>query len=196
MPACHDIEAGNGKHSSRAAALRWVVLLAAFLLALAVPGAALMQALSTEYLTQAAGLVIRGRVTGLESRWSDDRRSILTRVRVSVHEVYKGTAPAKDLTVEIPGGEVGGIGMRVSDTPGLRLGEEVILFLGATGRKRTAGVFAIVGKAQGKYSVAPDGTASRCGFTVAGDRSLADDKLPVTELIAKIRRAARRWHGR
>lgn len=176
----------------RARAFWRPAFLVAALLALAVPCGALMEALSTERLTQAAALVVKGKVAALQSSWSDDKRRILTRVRLRVEEIFKGAAPAGDLAVEFPGGEVGGIGMRVSDMPAFHLGEEVILFLRPSGRPRAAGAFTIVGKAQGKYSIAPDGTATKGGFDVTGDRAVVGDRLPVTELIGRIRKAAGR----
>ncbi|TET48271.1 hypothetical protein E3J59_00855 [Candidatus Aerophobetes bacterium] len=55
----------------------------------------------------------------------------------------------KEITVKVPGGEVGGIGLKVSDTPEFRKGEEVFLFL----RIEKLPIFKVAGLFQGKYTI-------------------------------------------
>jgi hypothetical protein len=89
--------------------------------------------------------------------------------------------------------------------PEFRPGETVLLFLQPANLEEDgtisaadalAGefggpVFRVTGLAQGKYAVAPDGTASRAGFTVAGRKDGMDNTLPLAELVAKIRSLAK-----
>ena len=80
------------------------------------------------------------------------------------------------------------------------MGEKVVLFLKsakALGRVNTnelqketeiirPNVYRIVTKAQGKYTITSTGMAIKNGFTVIGETSIIDYKLPLGELKKKI----------
>ncbi|KKK86190.1 hypothetical protein LCGC14_2765700, partial [marine sediment metagenome] len=55
----------------------------------------------------------------------------------------------QEIIVKVRGGEVGDIGLKVSDTPQFREGEEVFLFL----RMEKLPLFSVVGLFQGKYTI-------------------------------------------
>jgi len=148
---------------------------------------ALMVGLSTEELTRASQTVIMGEVEDVESQWSEDGSTIVTRATVVVSEAIKGKARDSRVTVEYKGGEVGEVGMRVSDTPSLKKGENVILFLKPDKETRTGLIRSIVGRAQGKYSIGNDGVARKTGFTVMERKDAIDNDIPVNELVDKIR---------
>ena len=146
----------------------------------------LMVGLSTEELTRNADIVVVGEVRDLYSYWSEDGKRILTRAKVTVNEYAKGKYHA-EVDVEYEGGEVGGIGYRVSDVAPLTTGESVLLFLKVKQIERNFNVFSIVGNAQGKYGV-KDGIASKTGFTVVkGTENVIDNNIPVEYLLNKIR---------
>jgi hypothetical protein len=65
---------------------------------------------------------------------------ILSQVEVEVLEVLKGS-PADVVTVEVEGGTVGDLTLRVSDMPELKAGERAVFFLEgeATGRSKPHG---------------------------------------------------------
>lgn len=154
---------------------------------------ALMIALSTEELTRGSETVVMGEVEEVESQWSEDKEIIFTRATVLVNSVIRGICLRKRITVEYIGGKVGDMGLGVSDSPRLKEGEEVILFL-ASGRskkgKKHGFVYNIFGAAQGKYTIGHDGFARKGGFSILkskdAERSI-NNNIPVDELIDKIK---------
>ncbi|MBI5641200.1 MAG: hypothetical protein HZA17_12330 [Nitrospirae bacterium] len=158
---------------------------------------AIMIGLSTEYLTNNSDLVIAGNVEHTESYWSADGKTILTKAVVTVTELIRARQSAAyvlpaSVVVEYRGGEVGDLGMRVSDEPSFSQGESVILFLKSAEPQRkisslTGSKFTVVGRAQGKYIVSQDGIASKSGFSVAAGEEVIEDNIKVGSLIEKIR---------
>ncbi len=107
---------------------------------------------SIEELTYEANVILAGEVKSMESRWNTERTLIYTYVTISVREYTKalpGMREVKEITVKVPGGEVGDIGLKVSDTPEFREGEEVFLFL----RVEELPIFRVAGLFQGKYTI-------------------------------------------
>jgi hypothetical protein len=101
-------------------------------------------------LTRASDAVVRATVLRTASRWSADRRRILTDVDLQVSESLKGgEAAASVVRVVQPGGEVGDVGQRVEGLASFRAGEEVVVFL----EKRAKGRFVVSGMALGKFRV-------------------------------------------
>jgi hypothetical protein len=124
-------------------------------------------------LTAQASDVVRGRVLSSVAGWTGDHRRIVTRVEVEVLETWKGSAAGR-LTVLQPGGEIDGIGQRVSGVAELGPGEEVVLFL-----ERTGSSHRVVGLAQGVYRVS----------TAEGARQAVPASLEGLELVAPAERA-------
>lgn len=120
----------------------FVLLLAAF-----VPQQALglMEKMDPSQLTARADLIVVGQVKGMESRW-DPGETIFTYVTIAVEQSEKGSSGA-EVTLRFPGGEVGEIGLRVSDSPVFQKGEKVKVFLKG---KET---YDIVGLYQGKHTI-------------------------------------------
>lgn len=148
---------------------------------------ALMLGLSTEKLTRDAELIITGDVEDTESNWTPDKKSIMTTAVVSIAEVIKGKPVEKKITVLYPGGEVGDIGMRISDEAPLRKGEQVLLFLKPEKQFSNGFSYSISGRAQGKYSIGDDLVARKHGFSVSGSDEFVDNTIQVEALIEKIR---------
>src|SRR6476469_2898411 len=99
-------------------------------------------------LSKAADVVVRGRVTRVQSRWTDDHRRIVTDIDIAVSEAMKGS-PGGTVTIVQPGGVVGDIGQRVDGMAEFKEGEECVVFLERRGQK----VFSVVGLSQGKLNV-------------------------------------------
>lgn len=140
--------------------LRCVVIF--FLLAgfLAAPGSALMVKKSLEELTCQADTILMGEVKSMESRWNEEKTLIYTYVTIWVREYTKALSQLRqvqEIIIKIRGGEVGDIGLKVSDTPEFREGEEVFLFL----RMEEPSVFSVPGLFQGKYTVEEGKVKSR-----------------------------------
>lgn len=112
----------------------------------------LMEKLDLEALTSMGQVILVGKVEALQSRWNDDRSLILTDVRLSVEQVVKGSADQKEITVVVPGGQVGDVGQTVSAVPRFAEGERVLLFL----ERDEKGAFQVVGGLQGKKAIEGD----------------------------------------
>jgi hypothetical protein len=132
-------------------------LLSALLL-LGLPAAATtMLRLDLPALAQGADTVVHGTVRRVESRWSGDRRRILTDVEIQVTEALKGQPGSTVLLIQ-SGGKVGDIGQAVHGTASFTPGEEVVVFM----ERRGASAFQLSGMSQGKYQVrrASDGQSA------------------------------------
>src|SRR4030065_738571 len=75
------------------------------------------------------GVPAGGPVEETASLWSLDGETIVTRVTVLVRAVIRGGPGLARVVVEHEGGEVGRVGLAVSDVARMTKGERVILFL-------------------------------------------------------------------
>jgi len=119
---------------------------------LATQGVTLVVKKTVEDLTYEADSILIGKVKEMESQWNSERTLIYTYVAVSVTEYVKRIPEMeepREITVKVPGGEVGDIALKVSDTPEFVKGEEVFLFL----RLEKLPVFRVAGLFQGKYTI-------------------------------------------
>jgi hypothetical protein len=117
--------------------------------------AAIAQALRTPdpfmSLVPEADAVVVASLTSKRSYWSPDHRLILTLYQLSVGGNLHGSAPAT-LSVEAEGGEVGEVGLEVSDAVRFWPNEQYVLLL-----ERAAGGPHILGDALGVRRLAPAG---------------------------------------
>ena len=150
---------------------------------------ATMVGLSTEELTRASEVITRGEVEDVESLWSKDRKTIFTSASIVINDVIKGKIAQKKIVVEYEGGEIGNIGLKVSDVSPLRKEEKVILFLKVEKSRRDGlgDVYNIVGSAQGKYIIDGDGIAKKSGFSIVNGKDVIDNNISVDALIGKIK---------
>jgi hypothetical protein len=124
-------------------------MLLAGLLLIGLPAAATtMLRLDVPELAQSSDTVVHGTVRRVESRWSGDRRRIITDVEIQVTEALKGEPGSTVLLIQ-PGGSVGDIGQAVHGSASFTPGEEVVVFL----ERKGASAFRLSGMAQGKYQV-------------------------------------------
>jgi hypothetical protein len=157
-------------------------------LALAPPADAVMIGMSTEALTREADVVVEGSVGAVRSFWNAEHTKILSRAEVAVGEVVRGTSAGSTVVVEYEGGEVGGLGMRVSDVEPFAAGERVLLFLKRLPQPAPGTeAHGLVGLAQGKYVIGRDRVARKGGFSVAAGAGDVDGALDLDALKAKIR---------
>lgn len=74
--------------------------------------------------------IISGEVLAKESWWNESETFIFTSVTIRVNELYKGAlAVLSTVTVVVPGGKVGEVGLGVEHAARFEVGEEVIVFL-------------------------------------------------------------------
>jgi hypothetical protein len=169
---------------------RLVLIAAIVLFTACVPytSPAMMVTLSTENLTKASDVIITGEVINSKSFWSADKQFIYTFATVAIRKVIKGKPLQNSLTVVHEGGEVDGIGLKVSDVAPLSRGETVLLFLSPE-KITTPGMrYTIVGKAQGKYSLDKNGMARKGGYTGEDGKPVIDHTIPLHILIDEIKR--------
>jgi hypothetical protein len=164
------------------------LVLAALLVSLAGPAAAAVGLAATvEELAGESDAVLRGRVAGRASRWSEGGRRLVTEIVLEVNERWRGEAPAR-VVLLVPGGERDGVGQRVDGAPAFDDGEEVVVFL----RRLPGGAFRVHGMAQGKFRVVegearPDLRRVRlvAGEGRAGSRRV--EAMPLDELARRVR---------
>jgi hypothetical protein len=144
-------------------------------------------------LTDRSSRIVQGTVRAFQSCPSADGQTIVTQVvlSVSTHLKAPSGSPASegDLTLTVPGGEIGGIGLRVGTSPQFSVGERVVLFL----KEAPDGGLELTEGFQGKFAVSPAGTveplglglaafAAKIGQAVRGDLPLQDDPVGGAEL--------------
>ena len=127
-------------------------------------------------LAAEAQIIMTGKVTAIQSGWED--KKIYTYVTVSKEELFKGAGDEK-VIIKVPGGTVGEITCRVSDTPVFQKGEEILAFLKASGK-----YYELVGARQGKYTVQKDKIV---GLNVTGKdiSALISDKIEEKQKVKK-----------
>lgn len=126
-------------------------LLAVVILALAGALPAMMIEVPAPEVLSRADAVVTGTVTSVTSRWDETRTMILTDVEIRSEKLDKGHAPTS-LTLRLPGGEVGELGLAVEDIPTFRVGERTTVALTHSDR---AGIFLLFGAYQGKLAGEP-----------------------------------------
>ena len=147
---------------------------------------ALMEALSISALVKASSSIVRGEVVDTQAMWSESGDEIVTRATIRVQRDFKRLVSDKLITVEYLGGEVGDIGMMVSDSPQMFVGEEIIIFLKQPEDAIDQQRFHIVGSAQGKYTLEEDGMVRTMGFSLMEQDGLMYRELSEADLIQRI----------
>ncbi len=112
-------------------------------------GATVLVPMDLGELSRDARTIARGRVVAVDARWTDDRRTIETIVTLEPDAVLKGQ-PGPLVRFRVPGGLLGRFRNVVVGAPQFAVGQQVIVFLGATGPM----VPFVLGLNQGVYRVA------------------------------------------
>jgi hypothetical protein len=115
--------------------------------------------------------VIVGNVLSVESRWDEKAATIFTYVKIHVEEHLKGNLTEDYVVIKHLGGEVGDIGLLVSDEPHFLVGEQIKAFL----KKEENGYFSVVGGVAGKASLVLPASS---GYIYSGIHWASSD-LPV-----------------
>lgn len=110
--------------------------------------------LSFEELVRHSSSVIYARVTDVRGQWTDDRRRIDSLVTVTVIKGLKGTS-AVELTLTVPGGQVGRYRNLLPGAPSFVRGDLAVLFLTARGPRLPV----TTGFTQGIYRVTRDASS-------------------------------------
>jgi hypothetical protein len=84
---------------------------------------------SLEELSAFATLVVRGRVTSIQSQWDPSVQAIYTYAVVDVAETWKGALPSSRIVVKLLGGRVDDLELRIHGAPDLAPNDDVALWL-------------------------------------------------------------------
>ena len=126
-----------------------------------------MRKMETAELTKESDSIVMGTVTKIASLYD---RGFFTDVTIMAEQFIKGNV-TPEITVRIPGGEINGVSLKVSDTPIFNQGERVILFI----KKSKVGNYNIVeGLHQGK-------------LTIDKNNSVIEKSLPLDTVIQEIK---------
>jgi len=157
-------------------------MLLAFLLAATLVGPA-----DVESLAAAADAVVYGQVVRRSSAWAPGGGQIFTTVVLRPIETWKG-ASAGEVSVLVPGGELGELSQMVQGAAAFNDAEEVVVFL----HRRAPGTYGVERLALGKFVVgAPAGSLKRAhrdrrGLTCLRCDPAESDDLPLEELRARV----------
>ncbi len=82
-----------------------------------------------QYIINTADYIVEGTVRGVESKWNEDKTSILTYTDLSIERYVKGAPFAQDrLQIITPGGTVGDVTQLVEDQPIFHEGKRVRIY--------------------------------------------------------------------
>jgi len=121
-------------------------------------GASTAVALSVRELASTSDAIVRVTQLAKTSAWEDGR--IVTTSKVRVDRVVAGAPPASELSIRTLGGVVGEIGQYVEGEADLAPGEQAVLFVTPVRAvASTTTTMRVVGRAQGRWSIARDARA-------------------------------------
>ncbi|MFT4539792.1 MAG: hypothetical protein ACI835_002241 [Planctomycetota bacterium] len=178
------------------------LLLAAVLCATSLSAdAGSLRRLSVEEMTAISDEVVSGRVTRVESRWTDDHSQIFTYVTLDRVASHKGAATGEVTLIQL-GGTVGDWSMTVSGAPVFTTGEEVVVFLcrmESAKRHSVATSRWLLGLGQGLWRVTRDNKtgADRAKVAIDSEQVMqrpsrsVEAELTYAELTARIKKTAR-----
>jgi hypothetical protein len=121
-------------------------------------------------LRQAERVVV-GQVSAVEPIWKSNEHGdqlIVSRAWVRADETLKGT-PATDVAIEIEGGTLGGLTLKVSDMPTMRPGDRAVFVL----RRGPAGEWLPHDRGAGVMRVDANGNVAGAGMPLEQLRQLA-----------------------
>lgn len=144
-------------------------------------------------LTRESRAIARGAVVNVESRWTDDRRSIETVVTL-IPETYLKGEFGDEIRFTTPGGRLGRFRKIVVGAPQFAVGDRVVVFLNARGPALpqivglNQGVFRLTRAAGGQWHVTPPPAQDVIGPLRRG--SLARVPVALSEFERQVRALA------
>ena len=177
--------------------MRSVVIALAILTAASPLAATVIVPADLGQLSREAQMIARGRVVAVDAQWTDDHRTIETLVTLGADAYLKGQS-GETLQFRVPGGTLGRYRNIVVGAPEFRVGQQVIVFLGARAPAiphvigLSLGVYRVVRDASGGWVVTPPPIAQTTGRIVRGSATLrpaplADFEQNVRELAGLAR---------
>jgi hypothetical protein len=121
-------------------------------------------------LVGTADYIVVGKVANIVDNYMDQGK-VYTLVTLNVEQQIKGTT-ADEITIKIPGGSIGEIGVNATDYPVFHAAEKAVVFL-----KKDGDVFKVSGGYQGKLTIDKN--------NMVGVSTLTDYLNSVKAIIAK-----------
>ena len=115
-----------------------------------------VQDMTAEELALESTSILYGTCTNMESAWTVNNEMIFTTITV-VPEYYLKGNMGSEVTITVPGGQVGDIIYEVSEMPTFQKGEEVFAFIW----KHPSGMNLVTGGYQGKMKINVDPKTGR-----------------------------------
>jgi hypothetical protein len=154
-------------------------------------------------LVAGADVIVIGQVTDLECTWNLDNSLIVTVVALRIQEVMKGRVLSRIILIQIPGGTMGDIGLKVSDVPCFQKDETALVFLKTILNPNSPknsylaiqnylSSYEVFEQAQGKYAIDKNGLARKEGYDLIKKDDDTDRSLALTELKMKIKSMLRK----
>jgi len=111
-----------------------------------------------------------------------------------------------DIILEVPGGTMGDLSLRVTDMPTFHEKEEIVIFLrsikNVTDTRHSFTVaqnffpsYEVYGKAQGKYSIVTGGMVRRSGYETLSEEEDPENALSLESLKIQIQSILREPHS-
>lgn len=155
-----------------------------------------------DYLVAENETIVVGKVVATRSYWNPTRTFILTDAQVSVSQTLKGQA-ADEITVTLPGGNVGELTSVLVGGAALVPGRRYVLFLDRVNLAGVMGVLMIHDHGQGAFDVEMAGSEPRALSQARRHELLADaagqaepvggaEGLPLADLVKTVRDLAAR----
>jgi len=159
---------------------------------------ALMIKIPLKRLASESDAIFIGRVQSVRCEWSLDKRLILSIVTVRVQETLKGHRIVPDIILEVPGGTLGDLSLKVTNMPTFHEKEEVLVFLRSITNVAEAShsftvaqnyipSYEVFGKAQGKYAIDADGMVRKSGYETLTEEENPETLLSLESLKSQIR---------
>jgi len=159
--------------NNRSISLATLLLAGAAVLTVPRADASLSEAATFDEKVNNAQAIVVGKVVKQESRFSDDRRQILTYTTFKVEKSLKGGTP-QEVTIVTPGGKVGDVTQTTIGVPVFDEGTENVIFVRDTKVGPTVLYFD-----QGAYDLVKDDRGERLVIPVASDAVRVDTQRGV-----------------
>lgn len=129
-----------------------------------------------EQVVRESEFVFQGTVVSVNTQMAPDTGAPETCASFNIIEIVKGSYPESAIQLCFAGGEVGGVGLRISDMRYPDLGEQGIYFVESLSRRQINPLFAWD---QGRYLVVDDPLTQR-KIMMTADKKIVKDVVPGT----------------
>jgi len=144
-----------------------------------------VERLSLDDLVRKAQKIVIGKVSNVQTHWTDNGKLILTTYTVDVQENMKGQT-SRTLEITTVGGRLGDLILNIAGMPSFENGETAVVFV-----ENAGGYSTVVGLGQGKFTVTNDEVSNNVTALAFPDgRPGKPLKMPLESFKREIKRLA------